>query len=63
MTSKIAQKICLTAVSALSLGLIAQGIESINNSNIANAQDAGLEASLTGAGASFPAPSVSTLVF
>lgn len=56
MTSKITKKVCLTAVSALSLGLIAQGIDLTNNSQlttpIANAQDA----SLTGAGASFPAP-------
>ena len=60
MTSKISQKICLTAVSALSLGLIAQGIDLTNNSQVTtpavNAQDTGLEASLTGAGASFPAP-------
>ncbi|MEL6930389.1 MAG: phosphate ABC transporter substrate-binding protein PstS [Cyanobacteria bacterium J06600_6] len=56
MTSKITKRICLTAVSALSLGLIAQGIELINNSTVANAQDADLKASLTGAGASFPAP-------
>ena len=56
MTSKIIKRICLTAVSALSLGLIAQGIELNNNSQVANAQDSELNASLTGAGASFPAP-------
>ena len=56
MTSKITKRICLTAVSALSLGLIAQGIELNNNSQVANAQDSELNASLTGAGASFPAP-------
>jgi len=56
MTSKITKRICLTAVSALSLGLIAQSIELNNNSSVANAQDAELKASLTGAGASFPAP-------
>ena len=54
------QKICLTAVSALSLGFLAQGIDISNNSQVstpvANAQDSGLEASLSGAGASFPAP-------
>ena len=55
MTSKITKRICLTAVSALSLGLIAQGIE-LNNTQVVNAQDAGIEASLSGAGASFPAP-------
>ena len=53
-------KFCLTAVSALSLGLIAQGIDLNNISQIsipvANAQDSGLDVSLSGAGASFPAP-------
>ena len=53
MTSKITKRFCLTAVSALSLGLIAQGIDLTNNSQVANAQDS---VSLTGAGASFPAP-------
>jgi phosphate transport system substrate-binding protein len=60
MTSKITRRFCLTAVSALSLILLAEGIDLTSNSQvsapIANAQDAGLEASLTGAGASFPAP-------
>ena len=60
MNSKIKQRFCLTAVSALSLGLIAQGIDLADNSqvstSVANAQDSGLEASLSGAGASFPAP-------
>jgi len=56
MTSKITKRICLTAVSALSLGLIAQSIDLNNNSQVANAQDAELKASLSGAGASFPAP-------
>ena len=57
MTSKITQKdSASSAVSALSLGLIAQSIELHNNSSVANAQDAELKASLTGAGASFPAP-------
>ncbi|MBE9048300.1 phosphate ABC transporter substrate-binding protein PstS [Pleurocapsales cyanobacterium LEGE 10410] len=54
------QKICLTAVSALSFGVLAQGIDISKNSQVstpvANAQDSGLEASLSGAGASFPAP-------
>ena len=45
----------MTAVSALSLGLIAQNID-LTNTQAVNAQDSGLEASLTGAGASFPAP-------
>ncbi|MGF1590709.1 MAG: phosphate ABC transporter substrate-binding protein PstS [Pleurocapsa sp.] len=60
MISKTTKRICFTAVSALSLGLIAQNIDLTNNSQIftpvANAQDASLEASLSGAGASFPAP-------
>ena len=60
MISKTTKRFCFTAVSALSLGLIAQGIDFNNISQIstpaANAQDAGLEASLSGAGASFPAP-------
>ena len=56
MISKTAKRFCITAVSTLSLGLIAQGIDFTNNSQIANAQDASLEASLSGAGASFPAP-------
>ena len=60
MISKTQKKLCLTAVSALSLGLLAQNIDLTNNSQIstpvANAQDAGLAASLSGAGASFPAP-------
>ena len=55
MTFKITRRFCLTAVSALSLILLAQSIDLTNNSS-ANAQDAGIEASLTGAGASFPAP-------
>lgn len=54
MTSKITRRFCLTAVSALSLILLSQSINLTNTP--ANAQDAGLEASLTGAGASFPAP-------
>jgi phosphate transport system substrate-binding protein len=56
MISKTAKRFCLTAASALSLGLIVQDIDFINNSQIANAQDANLEVSLSGAGASFPAP-------
>jgi phosphate transport system substrate-binding protein len=60
MTSKITRRFCLTAVSALSLILLAQGIDLTNNvqvsTPVANAQDASLEASLSGAGASFPAP-------
>ncbi|NJK57201.1 MAG: phosphate ABC transporter substrate-binding protein PstS [Pleurocapsa sp. SU_5_0] len=60
MTFKITRRFCLATVSALSLTLLAQSIDLTNNSpaNIpaANAQDSGLEASLTGAGASFPAP-------
>ena len=54
MISKTAKRFCLTAVSTLSLGLIVQGIDFTNNSQIAKAQD--LEVSLSGAGASFPAP-------
>lgn len=60
MTSKITRRFCLTAVSALSLILLAEGINLTNNARVstpvANAQEAALEASLTGAGASFPAP-------
>ncbi|MEL7007501.1 MAG: phosphate ABC transporter substrate-binding protein PstS [Cyanobacteria bacterium J06648_1] len=60
MTSKTTKRFCLSAVSVLSLGLLAQNIDLTNNSQIstpvANAQDSGLDASLTGAGASFPAP-------
>jgi len=60
MISKIQKRFCLTAVSALSLALLAQNIDLTNTSKIAtpvaNAQDAALEASLSGAGASFPAP-------
>ena len=60
MTSKTTKRFCLTAVSALTLGLIAQNINLTNNTQVsipaANAQDAGIEASLSGAGASFPAP-------
>ena len=60
MISKTAKRFCLTAVSTLSLALIVQGIDLTNNSHIstsvANAQDANLQASLSGAGASFPAP-------
>lgn len=55
MTFKITRRFCLTTVSALSLILLTQSIDLTNNSP-ANAQDAGIEASLTGAGASFPAP-------
>ena len=59
MTSKTTKRFCLTAVSALTLGLIAQNTN-LTNTQVsipaANAQDAGLEASLSGAGASFPAP-------
>ena len=54
MISKTARRFCLTAVSTLSLGLIVQGIDFTKSSQVANAQD--LEASLSGAGASFPAP-------
>ena len=60
MTSKTTKRFCLTAVSALTLGLIAQNINFTDSTKVsipaANAQDAGLEASLSGAGASFPAP-------
>ena len=60
MTSKTTKRFCLTAVSALTLGLIAQNINLTDNTQVsipaANAQDAGIEASLSGAGASFPAP-------
>ena len=60
MTSKTTKRFCLTAVSALALGLIAQNINFTDNTQVsipaANAQDAGMEASLSGAGASFPAP-------
>ena len=60
MISKTTKRFCLTAVSTLSLALIVQGIDLTNNSQIstsvANAQDANLQASLSGAGASFPAP-------
>jgi phosphate transport system substrate-binding protein len=60
MTSKITPRFCLTAVSVLSLVLLTQSIDLTNNSHVttpvASAQDAGIEASLTGAGASFPAP-------
>jgi phosphate transport system substrate-binding protein len=61
MTSnKFIPRFCLTAVSALSLILLTQSIDLTNNAQVstpvANAQDTGLEASLTGAGASFPAP-------
>jgi phosphate transport system substrate-binding protein len=55
MTFKITRRFCLTTVSALSLILLTQSIDLTNNSP-ANAQDAAIEASLTGAGASFPAP-------
>ena len=60
MISKTPQRFCLTAVSTLSLALIVQGIDLTNNSyistSVANAQDTDLQASLSGAGASFPAP-------
>lgn len=60
MTSKITRRFCLTAVSALSLILLAEGISLTNNAKVttpvANAQESTLEASLNGAGASFPAP-------
>jgi phosphate transport system substrate-binding protein len=60
MTSKITRRFCFTTVSALSLILLAQSIDLTNNAqvstSVASAQDASLEASLTGAGASFPAP-------
>jgi phosphate transport system substrate-binding protein len=59
MTSKITKKICFSVASALSLGLLAQSINLTNNAQsslVVNAQDAELKASLSGAGASFPAP-------
>ncbi len=57
MIFKTKQNFCLTLISALSLGLVAQNIDiSANKVNfstpVANAQNV----SLTGAGASFPAP-------
>lgn len=59
MTSNTA-RFGIAAASALSLGLLVQGIDLTSNSQIstpvANAQDADLSASLSGAGASFPAP-------
>ena len=60
MNSKIKQRFCLATATGLSLGLLSQGINFSNNfsisDSIANAQDIGSEASLSGAGASFPAP-------
>ncbi|MDJ0570808.1 MAG: phosphate ABC transporter substrate-binding protein PstS [Pleurocapsa sp. MO_192.B19] len=60
MISRTKQKFLLAVASTLSLGVIAQNIDISSNANIstpvANAQDASLEASLSGAGASFPAP-------
>ena len=60
MNSKTKKRIYLAAATGLSLGLLSQGINLSNNfsisSSVANAQDSGLEASLSGAGASFPAP-------
>ncbi|GAB4525946.1 MAG: phosphate ABC transporter substrate-binding protein PstS [Pleurocapsa sp.] len=60
MISKNKQKFLLTVASALSLGIAAQNINISSQANIslpvANAQDASLNASLSGAGASFPAP-------
>lgn len=60
MNSKIKQRFCLAAASGLSLVLLSQGINLSKNfsisDSVANAQDSGLEASLSGAGASFPAP-------
>ncbi|MEL6438244.1 MAG: phosphate ABC transporter substrate-binding protein PstS [Cyanobacteria bacterium J06621_8] len=60
MISKTQARFCLTAVSTLALGLLVQNINLSNSDKIstpvANAQDASLDASLSGAGASFPAP-------
>ena len=60
MISKTKQKFLLTVASALSLGIVAQNIDISSNANIftpvANAQDGDLNVSLSGAGASFPAP-------
>lgn len=60
MNSKIKQKLCFAAATGLSVALLSQGINVSNDfsisSLVANAQDSGLEASLSGAGASFPAP-------
>ncbi len=59
MISRTKQKFLLAVASTLSLGVIVQNIDISSNANIfkpvANAQDANLEASLSGAGASFPA--------
>ena len=60
MNSKTKQRLCLAAATGLSVAFLSQGINVSNDfsvsSLVANAQDSGLEASLSGAGASFPAP-------
>ncbi len=58
MISKTKQKFLLTVASALFLGVVAHNIDLSSNifTPAANAQDADLNVSLSGAGASFPAP-------